>query len=639
MAALAIGIGGLGAPSPSAAAPGDLGEESQAYVDGTLATVTMSQSKLWFHDGTWFAAMLRTGTPTSGGSPDADVAVFRRSAGTWLPTEATIDVRATTKQDVVAVGDTLYVASHKKLDNETSTPETNPSNMTRLAKLTYDEATGEYAMADGFPVVMNSFQMEALTIDVDATGVLWAAWVQADAVLWQRSTDGGASWSAPTALPHPHARPTADDIAAVVAFGDRVGIMWAGQVGADDGYWFVSTSAGSGAPGWSVEEAAYVGPDRGDDHISIKAVGGRLVAAVKTRAGTASPAPGVVLLRRDVLGRWTSTTAWTGATRATRPIVVTDGALVGLYATMPGEGGGQGIYVKATSLAAPSLDPAAKGIPAMVRPVTGNINDASSTKGVLTSETGVAVIGSDTTTRRYWTSEVPGTPPPPPPPAYPPFASADAFTTAQAQAFLGRPPTAAELDQVRAALGAGGQSPASVVLGSLFLRSGAVGGPGLQGPQASVTRLYLAYFLRPPDRSGFDFWVARLSSGRSLEAISQDFARSPEFDARYGDLDDSGFVALVYRNLLERAPDGAGRAYWLDQLAHGVTRGRMMTLFSESPEYRQLSANRVVVSLAHRWMLGRMPTKVQMVAAAALSPEAAVAAILGGAEYRARLGL
>lgn len=38
------GAGSLGVASPVPAAPGDTGEESQAYVEGTLATVSMSQS-------------------------------------------------------------------------------------------------------------------------------------------------------------------------------------------------------------------------------------------------------------------------------------------------------------------------------------------------------------------------------------------------------------------------------------------------------------------------------------------------------------------------------------------------------------------------------------------------------------------
>lgn len=46
-----------------------------------------------------------------------------------------------------------------------------------------------------------------------------------------------------------------------------------------------------------------------------------------------------------------------------------------------------------------------------------------------------------------------------------------------------------------------------------------------------------------------------------------------------------------------------------------------------------------MVTLAHRWMLERTPSKVQMLAAAAKGQETAVEDILLGTEYRTRLGL
>lgn len=632
-AALLVGIVtvGVAPPATGAADPGDVGEEGPPYVESTNATVSMSQSKAWFHDGSWFAAMLRTGPPSSGGSPDADVAVFRRAAGEWHPTSATIDTRATTKQDVIAVGDVVYVASHKKTDNETTVPRSDPDDWSRLAKLVYDPATGTYVMAPGFPVVMNAFTMEALTIDVDATGVLWAAWVQGPDVRWQRSVDGGATWSAPATLTVDHAAPSDDDIAAVVAFGDRVGVMWSAQTGADDGYWFTSTGAGAAAPAWSPTEAAHVGPGVGDDHISIKAVGGDLVAAIKTRAAAATD-PGVLLLRRGP-GGWTSTPVWASARGATRPIVVTDGTTVTVMATLPGGDGTLGIHQKSTNRDAPVF-PTGPGTPAMARPVTGRINDVTSTKQLLTAESGTVAVASDTATRHYWTFTSGE-----PPSSVRPFPSIDAFTLRQAQDLLGRPPSDDERTAVRDALGVQGRSAASVLVGPLFLHHPDALGPELRTDPAVVARLYLAYFLRPPDTVGFDFWLGWLGAGRTVNEVSSQFAAAPEFTQRYGPLDDQGFVALVYRNVLEREPDPGGLAYWIGRLADGMSRGRVMTLFSELPENRTATGARVLVSVAHRWMLGRMPSKTEMLADAALGPEAAVARILLSDAYRARLGL
>ncbi len=97
-----------------------------------------------------------------------------------------------------------------------------------------------------------------------------------------------------------------------------------------------------------------------------------------------------------------------------------------------------------------------------------------------------------------------------------------------------------------------------------------------------VKRLYLAYFLRESDRAGLDFWI---TDSRSMPEVSEEFARSAEFQQRYGALDDAGFVELIYRNVLGRPSEDGGRAFWLDQLANGMTRGNVMLNFSNSPEF------------------------------------------------------
>ena len=107
------------------------------------------------------------------------------------------------------------------------------------------------------------------------------------------------------------------------------------------------------------------------------------------------------------------------------------------------------------------------------------------------------------------------------------------------------------------------------------------------GREGSVYRLYRAYFLREPDQSGFGYWYLQSARGQSLASISETFARSSEFRRRYGNVDDRRFVDLVYRNVLGRAPDAAGSAHWLAQMAKGASRGSVMVAFSNSNEYRR----------------------------------------------------
>jgi hypothetical protein len=111
--------------------------------------------------------------------------------------------------------------------------------------------------------------------------------------------------------------------------------------------------------------------------------------------------------------------------------------------------------------------------------------------------------------------------------------------------------------------------------------------PCTADPIGSVTRLYLAYFLRAPDPTGLAFWLDRCNRGvSSLIDISDAFAGSPEFKLRYGALSNPDFVTLVYRNVLNRAPDAAGLNASVDFLGRGARRGEVMLGFSESPEFK-----------------------------------------------------
>ena len=113
------------------------------------------------------------------------------------------------------------------------------------------------------------------------------------------------------------------------------------------------------------------------------------------------------------------------------------------------------------------------------------------------------------------------------------------------------------------------------------------------GPAGTIYRLYRAYFLREPDAGGFEHWLGRYRAGVPLTSISDAFSQSPEFRTRYGSLGNLEFVTLVYRNVLGRAPDAGGLQHWLINLLGGMTRGTLMVNFSDSPEFRALTADGV----------------------------------------------
>lgn len=112
-------------------------------------------------------------------------------------------------------------------------------------------------------------------------------------------------------------------------------------------------------------------------------------------------------------------------------------------------------------------------------------------------------------------------------------------------------------------------------------------GPAASGDALNdqIFRLYEAYYLRTPDPGGEAFWREQRASGRSLQAISAQFAGAPEFIELYGQLSDAAFVELIYTNVLQRPGDTDGQTFWTGQLTtRSRTRGSVMLEFSESDE-------------------------------------------------------
>jgi hypothetical protein len=60
---------------------------------------------------------------------------------------------------------------------------------------------------------------------------------------------------------------------------------------------------------------------------------------------------------------------------------------------------------------------------------------------------------------------------------------------------------------------------------------------------------------------------------------------SPEFQNTYGALTNSGFVELLYQNVLGRAADAGGLANWTARLNDGMTKSQVVVGFSESAEF------------------------------------------------------
>jgi hypothetical protein len=82
------------------------------------------------------------------------------------------------------------------------------------------------------------------------------------------------------------------------------------------------------------------------------------------------------------------------------------------------------------------------------------------------------------------------------------------------------------------------------------------------------------------------YWTHALESGATLPQLAAGFIASNEFQQRYDSVHTSAdFISLLYQNVLDRAPDAQGLAYWVGALDHaGTPRADVLAFFSESPE-------------------------------------------------------
>lgn len=106
------------------------------------------------------------------------------------------------------------------------------------------------------------------------------------------------------------------------------------------------------------------------------------------------------------------------------------------------------------------------------------------------------------------------------------------------------------------------------------------------GAAGQSYRLYQATFGRVPDAAGLGFWINVMDAGSTVRDVAAEFAKSTEFRSLYGASPDSGtIITAMYNNVLHRAPDAAGLAYWASILdSHAVGVSDVLTGFSESAE-------------------------------------------------------
>ncbi|UGQ45474.1 DUF4214 domain-containing protein [Massilia endophytica] len=80
-----------------------------------------------------------------------------------------------------------------------------------------------------------------------------------------------------------------------------------------------------------------------------------------------------------------------------------------------------------------------------------------------------------------------------------------------------------------------------------------------------IQQLYVAYFNRPADKLGLQFWLDK-ANATSIAAVAAGFSQSDEYHAQYPDEDPIQQVRAIYNNLFGRDPEPEGLLYWAGKL-------------------------------------------------------------------------
>jgi hypothetical protein len=151
----------------------------------------------------------------------------------------------------------------------------------------------------------------------------------------------------------------------------------------------------------------------------------------------------------------------------------------------------------------------------------------------------------------------------------------------------------------------GVESPTGALVGvrpCVWVNAGALGISGTSGASAApapaatganveqirafVDRLYAQFLGRNADEAGREYWVNKILGGMSAVDVSAGFVFSAELRDMH--LSNEEFVRRAYTVYLNREPDPAGIAYWVDFLERGNDYGCIIHGFGESQEFTSI---------------------------------------------------
>jgi hypothetical protein len=404
-----VGRSAVGGPSlpPAASSDPDIGGPDAAIlevvgegagprfdttVERGYPTSEVGQSKLWYHAGSWWGALLAEGTN------EYRIHRLDWTAQQWRDTGAVIAERAGTLPDVVATGDQVVIV----------TGGTDPRGRRGAAVLryTYDPDAQRYGIDSDFPVTLTTNPAASLTVTRGRAGHLWVAYVQAGQLQVTRTAGNDLIWREPAVPEITELEPRVDAVA-LVPFGDSIALVWSTETH-DRVSFAIPTISDDGLDTWEARQIVVEGLQYADDHISVAVMpeegGERVFMAIKTsldeRANVNRLDPQVLLLVREPDGTWLQYLVGRIADRHSRPVVLLDPENRVVYVIANAPFGGGGIYLKASSIDRISFV-AGMGTTLIEKDEAPKVSTATSTKQLIDPAMGLVVLASDSETGEY----------------------------------------------------------------------------------------------------------------------------------------------------------------------------------------------------------------------------------------------
>lgn len=260
-------------------------------ISGSIATGEKPQSKLWFHDGRWWAVLASSSVSPTG------TWLWRLESDNHWSNVLRLSSSTSAKADTLSLGDVAHVLLQQSSG--------------QLISVQYDALHHTYELWAERPTAtaVNLSGSETATFDVDSADRLWVATESGSNVVVWYSDYPYTSFHGPISLEN---HINSDDICVITALPyqdpPQIGVFWSNQ--STDRFGFRVHVDGTDPLLWLADEmpasqsARNFGDGFADDHMNLKiGTDGTLYVAVKTSYNVGG-VPHIELLVRRLGGDW-----------------------------------------------------------------------------------------------------------------------------------------------------------------------------------------------------------------------------------------------------------------------------------------------------------------------------------------------